>query len=281
MQWRKAGINCEASLTTNWTDRVKSSTKSKRPHTDIENHEEIDDDDPRLEEITDSCDVVRRKINTFINSGEMKVTEFQRAIGVSSNSYLTFMKQHGPTKGIESKTYDAAFAFFKKRELQGIKMQRKKVKKADEDEKMDVSGIHLDGEESKEVPIYDTCNEIRKKIAAYLRGPGITQAGFLRELGKMYPEPKKISAAQLKTFQGKKGPLEGNSSNVFYAAYVFFEKIRVKQGKKKSKVREETEARWSGRGGITTEKQGGMWICHKTEAAVQDKYGDVEIVRKH
>lgn len=55
----------------------------------------------------------------------MNVGEFQKAIGVTGNAYSRFMGQNGTTKGIESSVYGAAWAFFKKRELQGLKMTRK------------------------------------------------------------------------------------------------------------------------------------------------------------
>lgn len=60
---------------------------------------EIDDEDPRLEMIDQSCDTIRRKINNLINSGEMKVGAFQDAIGVSSRSYSGFMGKSGTYGG--------------------------------------------------------------------------------------------------------------------------------------------------------------------------------------
>ena len=60
---------------------------------------EIDDEDPRLEEVNQSCDVIRRKINNLINSGEMKVGAFQEAIGVSAKSYSGFMSKSGRYAG--------------------------------------------------------------------------------------------------------------------------------------------------------------------------------------
>ncbi|MCJ1251560.1 hypothetical protein MMC30_008795 [Trapelia coarctata] len=213
-----------------------ASPTAKRPHSEAESTEEISDDDPRLQYISDNCNQVRRKIHDFINSGAMKVGEFQSAIGVTTGSYARFMKQNGPQSGYGSDTYEAAATFFKKRELQGIMMPKKKVKKADEDKKMDVSDIHLDGEDTESVEVYYTCDEVRRKIAVYLREEGVTKAGFLRELRSMFPEPKPLQSKQLQDFQSKSGPLAGNTSRVYYAAYVFFEKLRLKQGKKKSKA---------------------------------------------
>ncbi len=78
-----------------------------------------------------TCNQVRSKIRAFINSGEMKVGEFQDKLGVSGNSYRNFLGQNGNTKGMESDTYYAASEFFKKRELAGVKMPRKKAKTAE------------------------------------------------------------------------------------------------------------------------------------------------------
>ncbi|KAA8577044.1 hypothetical protein EYC84_007058 [Monilinia fructicola] len=135
----------------------------------------------------------------------MKVTEFQKEIGVNSRGFGSFMGQHGKFKGDKSNVYYNAFAFFKKRELQGVKPPKKaKISKEEEEKKFDVSAIKLDGESTTSVPVYDTCDEIRKKISAYLREPGVTQAAFLREIAKTYPEEKKIQPKILSDFLGKK-----------------------------------------------------------------------------
>ena len=67
-----------------------------------------------------------------------------------------------------------AFVFFKKRGLQGKKQPKKEVKKEDEEKKNDVSGIKLDSEPDGQVPVYDTCDEVRRKIRASLTDPNVT-----------------------------------------------------------------------------------------------------------
>ncbi|SLM41049.1 hypothetical protein LPUS_11936 [Lasallia pustulata] len=251
-----------------------------------------DDDDDENEDllITDNCDVVRRKINALINSGEMKVTHFQRACGITAGSYGGFMKQKGPYAGINNRTYDAAFKFFKSREEKGIKIpptSNKKQKVNGGGEKSGAIGVeelkkvHLDSEENEQVEIYDTCDEVRRKIAAHLRRPGVTGAGFCRNICAVaYPnESKAISGSQLKSFQTKKGPNEGNSSAVFYGAYVYFEKLRIKEGKKKSKKREQMEEAWGNLCGFSRElNQGGYW-CAAGEKPVMDRLGKVTFMR--
>jgi hypothetical protein len=214
----------------------------------------------------------------------MKVGEFQKAIGANANSYRNFMAQNGPYKGSGSMVYVNAFAFFKKRELMGKKLPKKKVKKEDEAQKHDVSGIHLDGESDGEVPVFETCDEVRRKIRAYLTEPSVTQAGFLRAIAQTHPEGKKFQSKSLNDFLGKKGPDAGNTSGVFYAAYVFFEKMRLKDGKPKSKHREEMEKIYNRRvpyvnGGkpgfdIKTPSNRGYW-CRPGEHPQMDQYGRV------
>lgn len=66
-------------------------------------------------------------------------------------------------------------------------------------------------------------------------------------------KPKAIQGTQLARFRGMKGADAGASSLVFYGAYVFFEMVRVKSGKPKSKHRLEMEEMWAGEGGFPRE----------------------------
>ncbi|KAH0562807.1 hypothetical protein GP486_002569, partial [Trichoglossum hirsutum] len=226
-------------------------------------------------EIDQSCDQIRRKINNLINSGEMKVTHFQRQCNINSNSYGRFMKLKGPYSGADNQTYEAAFIFFKKRELAGIKPQKKKAVAKDLD-KFDVSdpALKLDGEDEGEVEIYDTCDEIRRKINAHLRNDGVTKAGLCRAIGKMTPAGTPINGKSMDDFLRKKGPEEGGGTNCFYGAYVFFEKLRIKQGKPKSKLRQEMEKIWASRGGFPT-RGAGLIICRADARPYTDKYGRI------
>ncbi|KAH7070466.1 hypothetical protein BKA63DRAFT_398569, partial [Paraphoma chrysanthemicola] len=172
----------------------------------------------------------------------MKVGEFQKAIGVSSPTYSRFMSQNGPYKGAGSDVYMLAWAFFKKRELRGIKTvankKAKKIEPGDKDAVPSVQNVVLEGEMEDNVPVFDTCDEIRRKINAHLKKPGVTQAAFLRDIAAQYhTETKKLQSSQLSGFRSKKGPYAGNTSVIFYGAYVFFEKLRIKEKKPKSKKR--------------------------------------------
>ncbi len=218
-------------------------------------------DEDVLYRIPENCDQIRRKIQSFINSGEMKVTEFQRQLACNSNSYSRFMGQNGQLKGVNSDVYGAAFRFFRRRELQGIKIPVKKVKREDEVKQSDVSAIRLDGEDTVSVEVYDSCNEIRKKIRAHLTQPSVTQAGFLREIAKTYPDGRKIQSKVLNDFLGKRGIFAGNTSAVYYSSYVFFEKMRIRDGKPKSKHRTEMETAYKDEGGIDVKHRDSGKYC--------------------
>jgi hypothetical protein len=229
----------------------------------------------------------------------MKAAEFQRPISASASSYRGFMEMNGSLSGKLTKTYKNAFRFFKKRELQGLEMPAKKPKTDDPKEKKkteatakakhsdtsdpyDVSGIHLEGEEEGEAEIYETCDSLRRMINAHLRQNGVTQASFLRHVSKQFGnERRTISSAQLASFMKKKGPLDGNSSGIFYGAYVYLEKLRLKQKKPKSKFRLEMEDMWEDDGGVDREQQRGSWICPATTSVVMDKYGKVSFYQSY
>ncbi|ETS78149.1 hypothetical protein PFICI_10211 [Pestalotiopsis fici W106-1] len=250
---------------------------------------EIDDDDPRLDYPDESAQKVRAKVRRFIDSGAMKVGEFQKAIDVGSVQYYRYMNQNGTDAGSGSDMYYNAWKFFKKRELQGVKNTAPKKAKTTATAKasgktvpdsLDVGGVTLDGEDKGPVPVYDTCDEVRKKIRAQLRKDDVTQAAFLREIGKSFNPERKIQSKQLNDFLAKKGPLDGNTSAVFYGSYVFFEKLRVKQNKPKSATRLEMEKIYGKEGGVNiTEPQNrGLWLL-ASESAYTDKYGQTHIVK--
>lgn len=172
----------------------------------------------------------------------MSVDELRNALNISAEQYSEFMHQCGKDQGVESEVYINAHRFFKKRELLGIRMPKKKAKKADLTTMQEISAVKLPGEEDVSVPIYATCDEIRLKIALYLRRPEVTQAAFLREIASTYPDDKKIQSKQLQDFLGKHGETAGNTSSVYYAGYVFFEKMRIKNNEPKTKERLEMES---------------------------------------
>ncbi|KAG8530868.1 uncharacterized protein KY384_004225 [Bacidia gigantensis] len=252
---------------------------SMYPAPEEKQDDEYDSDSP----VTEDCDAIRRKIKAFLNSGEMKVTEFQRACHINSSSYQRFIKLKGPSSGDANQTYSAAFHFFERRKAGGKKEvpSRKRLSNFDDPkvqpkkkktmEPINRSLLLLDGEEDGEVEIYDTCDEIRRKIAAHLRDPTNVQAQFLREIAACLPDPDmKVQSSSLNTFQKKKGPLAGNESRVYYAAYCYFEKKRIAEGKSKTQMRLEMEDAWPS--GVDRKRQGGFIVTAGT-SLYTDKYG--------
>jgi hypothetical protein len=69
-------------------------------------------------------------------------------------------------------------------------------------------------------------------------------------------KPGAIRANQLSALCGKKGPDSGATSCVYYGGYVFFEKLRIKEGKPKSKHRQDMEAIYGHKGGMDLETDG-------------------------
>ena len=233
--------------------------------------------------IDQNCNQVRTKIRTFLDNSDMKVADFYAAIGVSANAYYTFMRQSGPKAGSHSLVMGNALAFFKEREMAGEKMPRaKKAKKADDKNTNDVEalkGMKIAGEETGNGEVYDTCDEVRRKIKKHLDDTKMTQAQFLRDFQALMPDDfPKMTARQFGTFRNKKGPLVGNTSPIFYAGYVFFEKLRIKERKKKTKGREKMEETWKSKGGVDRENEnGGRLLLMKGEHAHVDRQGVVHI----
>ena len=223
-----------------------------------------------------SCDQIRSKITNLIKNGGMKVGDFQRAINVSSTAYHKFMGRKGKWEGENTDAFMSALSFFEDREERGVKEPtQKRVKKDEEKKKLDVSEVTLDGEGTGDVPIFDSCDEVRRKINAHLRDPNVTKAGFTREMKKGLVEGTALQAKSIDDFLRKKGPVAGNQSRAYYAAYVFFEKERIQKGKAKSKHRQEMEKEWP-TGVDTSRPRDRFWVCTtKERRPYMNKYGGV------
>lgn len=68
---------------------------------------------------------------------------------------------------------------------------------------------------------------------------GLTQAQFCPDLYAQLNMPgcKSIQSKMLSDFRKAKGAKAGCTSSVYYATYVYFEKLRIAEGKPKSKHR--------------------------------------------
>lgn len=252
-----------------------------------DNVPDIDSEDERLAlHDSDTCNAIRRKIRNWIDSGAQKVGEFQKTIGVSGKSYNSFMNRTGTWDGENTGTYIKAHLFFKKRELQGLPLKANKPKKAKTaasakalEEILDVSNVDpLPGEADGTVPVYDTCDEIRKKIRPILAKEGMTQAAFIRALNKNLPEGKGVSPANMRYFMGRKGVRDGNTNITFYAAYVFFEKKRIQAGKPKTQFRQKMEKAWGNKGFDIEHGANQQYTCFAGEEPVVDEFGKIDFV---
>lgn len=134
-----------------------------------------------------------------------------------------------------------AFAYFKKRELMSKKAPKKKVTKEDEEKKYDMTSIRLDGEsDGRSLFLILVMRCVGRSGHTSLSHPS-HNLGSCDATAQNPAEGKKLESKSLNDILSKRGAHAGNMSGVFYAAYVFFEKKRLKEGKLKSKHREEME----------------------------------------
>ena len=120
---------------------------------------------------------------------------------------------------------------------------------------------------------------VRSKIRVALRKPGVTQAAFLRAISASYPDSQRVLPRGLNQFLSKTKPLEGSLSYAYYASYVFFEKVRIRDGKSKTADRKVMEREWPN--GVDVEldpSKVGVWV-RDDESFRVDKYGKVRIFR--
>ncbi|KAI0361756.1 hypothetical protein OH77DRAFT_459157 [Trametes cingulata] len=111
--------------------------------------------------------------------------------------------------------------------------------------------VVLEGEDEGDVPIYDDCNEIRRKIRALQKEPNFKVTHWLKEIGN-------INSNSYQRFMKATGPQGGASNGTYYGAYVYFEKVRIAEGKKKTAKRIRNEQEYPG--GLPREERRGMWV---------------------
>ncbi|KAI0639284.1 hypothetical protein C8Q77DRAFT_1152272 [Trametes polyzona] len=111
--------------------------------------------------------------------------------------------------------------------------------------------VVLEGEEEGCVPVYDDCNDIRRKIRALQKEPGFKVTHWLRDIGN-------INNNSYQRFMKASGPTGGAENGTYYAAYVYFEKRRIAEGKKKSPKRLRIEAEHPG--GLPLEDRRRVWV---------------------
>ncbi|KAM3426103.1 hypothetical protein NHJ13734_009662 [Beauveria thailandica] len=91
------------------------------------------------------------------------------------------------------------------------------------------------------LPVFDTCDVVRRKIRNFLKKSALSKAAFLRTVSKDVINCPDFQVGQLNRFLALKGPRKGNTCGVYYAAYVFFEQRRIQDRQPKSAERIEME----------------------------------------
>jgi hypothetical protein len=203
---------------------------------------------------------------------------------VSRRSYYAFMRQSGSWEGQKGDTFPSALWYLQHREREGVPLPRKSVSVARKKKKMkEKEVVELEREKRDNVPVFDTCDEVRRKINVYLRQSGNSQGGLRTILASQFQHtPRTITISQLEQSGNARGPNVGNTNPVFYSAYVFFEKQRLRSKKQKSKMREKMEEIYGEVGGVNVKiphDKYGAWIGAQEKGAHVrlDKFGLVNV----
>lgn len=134
---------------------------------------------------------------------------------------------------------------------------------------------HTDGA----MPVFDTCDVVRRKIRNYLKKPEMTKTAFLRLVSESVPRSLNFQVGQLNRFLAMKGPRRGNTCGIYYAAYVLFELERIQNGKPKTRDRITMEELYPY--GMDTESIRNRAYAPADAQVVIDRFGVVEIRRKN
>ncbi|OWY98170.1 hypothetical protein PHMEG_00031128 [Phytophthora megakarya] len=203
----------------------------------------------------------------------MTQSAFLKLCNINSNWYDRFMNLKGSYTGCDNQTCEDAAIFFYRREKQqeqektkikAMKPKDRKRKTTEEKEQKSkklktgdellkkIEQVQLpDMDEQGNVPVYDDCDEIRKKINYYLGEKTVTKAAFLRALGD-------VNSNSLRSFMNLKRDVGSGAANVVYrTTYIFFEKKRILEDGKKNKKRLENEVK-QGRQGFALRHDNGM-----------------------
>ncbi|KAG0637783.1 hypothetical protein HOY80DRAFT_888997 [Tuber brumale] len=122
--------------------------------------------------------------------------------------------------------------------------------------------ISLPGESTDSVPVYDSCDELRRKIRAFFRNPKyskVTQKKFREAIGN-------VNANTYRRFMEKKGETAGAECGMFYGSYVFFEKMRVYEGKTKGVRRVRSEMEFPRGRPMIDDNRRGVWVIGRAPA---------------
>jgi len=218
-----------------------------------------------------NCNKIRQKISEFLATKEMTQTKFLSEIGgVNSNSFQRFMKLRGPYTGSDNGTYSGSIRFFNMREKAekvakaSLTTAEKKRKREEAGAKKSsnkaavsniltlISGISLPPIDRNlpvqssfmqygDFPVYDTCDDVRKKALEFIQLQGETTTSFLRMID--------VNSKSWKSFMEFRGSnsmslycQKGAGNSAYPKAYAFFEKLRIARNEPKTQKRIKFEA---------------------------------------
>ena len=116
-----------------------------------------------------------------------------------------------------------------------------------------VVNVNVDGESNSNSNVYDSCPQVVTKMKAFLQRDGMTKSLLLSALGN-------INNNSLNRFMASKK--QDQCGNIAYrAGYVFFEKLRILEGKPKSSARIKNEAN-NPEGFSVVKERAGLWVKH-------------------
>ena len=250
-----------------------SSIQSNKPAL-VTSHEDADEDEWEAmgKNVKNwNCNKIRQKISEFLATKEMTQTKFLSEIGgVNSNSFQRFMKLRGPFTGSDNGTYWGSIRFFNMREKAekvakaSLTTAEKKRKREENGAKKSsnkaavsniltlISGISLppiDRNQPNQLgtmqygdfPVYDTCDDVRKKALEFIQSQGETTTSFLRMID--------VNSKSWKSFMEFRGSnsmslycQKGAGNSAYPKAYAFFEKLRIARNEPKTQKRIKFEA---------------------------------------
>ena len=204
--------------------------------------------------VYDDCDEVRAKSLEFINQCRLRIREWLRMIGdVNNKSWNDFVSYRGPASGAANRAYYSAYIFLEKvriargdgksraRELaeaqfgpagRPLRHDSKSRGPSVENQGMlrFVKSIRLEGELEGRVPVYDDCDEVRRKSLDFISSYGIRVSEWLRLIGG-------VNSKSWRDFVSYSGERAGAANKAYYAAYVLLEKLRIASNQEKSSKR--------------------------------------------
>lgn len=181
-----------------------------------------------------SPNALRGQIRRFLQNTGMKVSEFQRIIGVAAAPYGRFMngKYKDQWRATENQTYRAA-AYFMFREKKLGKLSIGKRMQATAPTKLpvpDLSAVVLE-----DSTVYLTPIEVRKGIQQVQKDYACNNTQLAQLVGA--PNANAVSR-----FLSAGGEFGGSEQDMYSLGANFLEKLRVHLGKPKSKKRRMIEA---------------------------------------